>query len=156
MKYLVNTDISVIKLFHLLWNASGNTDRIFFSITEYLCKLYLDVNDAWRGWTRLALVDPKKCLNPERTDVMMGVLSNQKCQTIKRSKLGPCAYSTTITNAILQPFSGNPQHALYLYFIVTLIAAITFILQLLAARCLPNLGQQNIKRTWEHFPISCL
>ena len=50
----------------------------------------------------------------------------------------------------------DPQYALYLYFIVTLIAAITFILQLFAAQCLPNLGQQNIKRTREHFQISCL
>lgn len=89
----------------------------------------------------------KKCLNPERTDVRKSVLSTQKCQTIKRNNLWPCAWSTTVTNASLHPFSGNPQHALYLCFTVTLIVAIAFILQLLAAQCLPNLGQQNIKQT---------
>lgn len=39
--------------------------------------------------------------------------------------------------------------------IVTLTAAITFILQLWASQCLPNLGQQKMKQTQEHFQISC-
>lgn len=37
----------------------------------------------------------------------------------------------------------------------TLTAAITFILQLLASQCLPNLGQQKMKQTREHVQISC-
>lgn len=48
MKYLVNTDISAMQLFDLRWNARGNTGRVLFLITEYLYKLYLDVNDGCR------------------------------------------------------------------------------------------------------------
>lgn len=40
-EYLANTDISAMQSFDYLWNAESNTED-----TSYLCKLYLDFNNA--------------------------------------------------------------------------------------------------------------
>lgn len=122
MKYLVNTDISAMQLFDLRWNARGNIDRVLFIITEYLYKLYLDVNDGCRvldSSCTWKVSDFRKSRCDDEFFVEQRHPTKPDHQEEKKP-LQPWQFYTQTFNSL----------------IVTLIAAIKFILLELATLCL--------------------